>query len=66
MVVWIVDADSRLLARYFVCARAMAASYLKLQATYKSRCKVQPTCKEARIGTNPSLLAVEIAVRITG
>ena len=42
-----------------------AASYFFPEIAYKC-CKVQRTCKEERVGTDPCLLSVEIAVRITG
>ena len=59
-----VDVDMLLLC---VCmCNGCYSSFLKLQTTYEWRCKVQPTCKEERIGIDPSLLSVEIAVRITG
>ena len=57
-----VDAD-RLLPT--LCVQWLLTLFPQI-ITYKWCCKVQPTCKEARIGTNPCLLAVEIAVRITG
>ena len=51
---------------YCVCVLVMAASsYFFPEIAYKC-CKVQRTCEEERIGTDPCLLAVEIAVRITG
>ena len=42
-----------------------AASYFFPEIAYKC-CKVQRTCKEERVGTDPCLLSVEIAVGITG
>ena len=60
-----VDAD-RLLPTLCVRVQWLLPYFLKLQTIYKWRCKVQPTCKEERIGTDSCLLAVEIAVRITG
>ena len=51
---------------YCVCVLVMAAaSYFFPEIPYKC-CKVQRTCKEERVGTDPCLLSVEIAVRITG
>ena len=51
---------------YSVCVLVMAAaSYFFLEIVYKC-CKVQQACKEERVGTDPCLLSVEIAVRITG
>ena len=51
---------------YCVCMLVMAAaSYFFPEIAYK-RCKVQRTCKEECAGTDPCILSVEIAVRITG
>ena len=51
---------------YCVCVLIMAAaSYFLPEIAYKC-CKVQRTCKEECVGTDPCLLSVEIAVRITG